>query len=75
MDDELASTLEEVETIFSRPKRNISVEIIFIQAKSSESYDRGEILKFIDGVEDFVSTRCLLPQGTFYESVKASMTI
>lgn len=71
VDDELASTLEEVKAIFSRPKRNISVEIIFIQAKSSESYDRGEILKFTDGVEDFVSTRCLLPQGAFLHECKS----
>ena len=46
IDEELATTLDEVEKIFSRPKRNIPVDIIFLQAKTSETYDLGEILKF-----------------------------
>ena len=70
IDDELASTIDEVEAIFLRPKKNISVEIIFTQAKSSENYDRGEILKFTDAVEDFISTRYQLPQGSFLQSCR-----
>lgn len=70
IDDELATTIDEVRNIFNRPKRNISVEILFIQAKTSEYFDRGEILKFIDGVEDFVATVSSLPHGPFLQEAK-----
>lgn len=36
IDDELATTLEEVKSIFSRPKKTVSVNIVFTQAKTSE---------------------------------------
>ncbi len=70
IDDELATTLEEVQEIFLRRKKSISVDIIFIQAKTSENYDRGEILKFSDGVKDFVAPISYLPQGEFLKDAK-----
>lgn len=70
VDEELATTLDEVEKIFSRPKRNISVDVIFIQSKTSESYDLGEILKFSNGVEDFIEKVSTLPHGDFLKSAK-----
>lgn len=65
VDDELATTIDEVKDIFSRRKKSISVDIVFVQSKTSENYDRGEILKFSDGVEDFISSSSNLPQGQF----------
>lgn len=70
VDDELATTLDEVQGIFSRHKKNISVDIIFIQSKTSEKYDRGEILKFTNGVEDFIDVDSVLPQGPFIADSK-----
>lgn len=70
IDDELASTLEEVKSIFSRPKKSISVNIIFTQAKTSEHYDMGEILKFSNGIEDFIAKESTLPQGEFLKEAK-----
>ena len=65
IDDELATTLDEVQDIFSRRKKSLSVDMVFIQAKTSENYDRGEILKFSEGVDDFVAPISTLPQGQF----------
>ncbi len=70
IDGELVTTYEEALTVFDRHKRNMDVDIYFIQAKTSESYDRGEILKFGDGVEDFLREKSSLPQGEFIISQK-----
>lgn len=63
IDGEIATTYDEAEDLIKRPKQSISVDIFFIQAKSSDSYERGEILKFGDGVKDFIQDRPLLPHG------------
>lgn len=67
IDGEIATTVDEAITILRRPKRNFPVDIYFIQSKTSDSYDRGEILKFGDGVCDFVSDT---PQGDFIKQQK-----
>ncbi len=71
IDGEIATTVQEAEDILRRPKRNVPVDIYFIQSKTSDSYDRGEILKFGDGVCDFVSDNPQLPQGDFIKQQKA----
>ena len=63
IDGELATTEEEAKDLFKKPKRNIDVQIIFIQSKRSESFDRGEILKFGDGVYNFLQDNSALPQS------------
>jgi AIPR protein len=70
IDGELATTPDEAESIFKRPKKNIIVDIIFVQSKRSEKFDRGEILKFGDGVSDFLSSSPNLPQGEFIQNSK-----
>jgi hypothetical protein len=70
VDGELVTTPDEVDAIFKRPKKNVLVDIIFIQAKRSEKFDRGEILKFGDGVLDFLSESSNLPQGEFIQNSK-----
>ncbi|HAM16618.1 MAG TPA: hypothetical protein DCP91_12340 [Eggerthellaceae bacterium] len=65
IDGELATTPDEADELLSRPKTRIPVEIHFILSKTSESYKRGEILKFGNGIIDFVSENPKLPQGDF----------
>ena len=65
IDGEVVSSVDEAIDIFKRPKRNIPVIIYFMQSKSGDSYDRGEILKFGNGVVDFVAEQSELPQGDF----------
>lgn len=71
IDGEIATTVSDAEVILKRPKRNFSVDIYFIQSKTSDSYDRGEILKFGDGVCDFLSDAPELPQGDFIQQQRA----
>ena len=71
IDGEVATTASEAESILTRPKRNFPVDIYFIQSKTRDSYDRGEILKFGDGVCDFVSDTPQLPQGDFIKQQRA----
>ena len=70
IDGELVFTIDEARKIFSGHKKNIEVEIVFVQSKTSDSYDRGEILKFGDGVVDFTSDTPRLPQGEFIKNAK-----
>lgn len=70
IDDELIATYEEAEKVFKKPKNNIKVDLVFIQSKRSEKFDRGDILKFGDGVSDFLSDSPNLPQGDFIRNSK-----
>ena len=70
IDGELISTVEEAKKIFTSHKKNLEAEIVFVQSKTSDSYDRGEILKFGDGVVDFTSDAPTLPQGEFLKNAK-----
>lgn len=65
IDNEIVTTKMEAEAVLSRPKKNIPVSIYFIQSKTSDNYDKGEILKFGQGVSDFISIVPQLPQGDF----------
>jgi AIPR protein len=60
-DGELVTTEEEVNLIFESHKRNIEVDFIFIQSKTSEKFEKKEITNFGDGVYDFLSEDPVLP--------------
>ena len=70
IDGELITTLMEAKEILKRPKRNIPVMIYFMQSKSGDTYDKGEILKFGQGVNDFIAENSELPQGDFISNQK-----
>ena len=65
IDGEPVTTINEAQDIFNRPKRNISVTIYLMQSKTSESFDKGEILKFGQGAVDLVTDHSELPQSDF----------
>lgn len=70
IDGEIVTTLMEAKEILRRPKRTIPVTIYFIQSKSGDTYDKGEILKFGQGVSDFIAEKSELPQGDFVQKQK-----
>ena len=70
IDGELITTSEEASNVFSKPKKNIEVEVCFVQSKTSENFDRGEILKFGDGVFDFLQEKSNLPFCDFILNCK-----
>lgn len=70
VDDELITTIDEIKKVFSTPKKNIPINILFVQSKTSDSYNLGEVYKFCNGVEDFLSQSPKLPHGDFLLSAR-----
>ncbi len=60
-DGELVTTEEEINSIFESHKRNLEVEFIFIQSKTSEKFKKKEITNFGDGVYDFLNEEPSFP--------------
>ena len=60
-DGELIRTEEEITFIFDSHKRNIEIDFIFIQSKTSEKFEKKEITSFGDGVYDFLSEKPAYP--------------
>ncbi len=60
-DGELVTTEEEINSIFESHKRNVEIEFIFIQSKTSEKFEKKEITNFGDGIYDFLSEEPSFP--------------
>jgi len=60
-DGELVTTEEEINCIFESHKRNVEIDFIFIQSKTSEKFEKKEITNFGDGVYDFLSEEPSFP--------------
>jgi AIPR protein len=54
IDEEIV--VSDAKTIFKKPRKNHDVEVVFIQAKSGESFDLGEFLKFEKSVLRFINS-------------------
>lgn len=55
IDEEVVTAKEEAEKIFSTPRRNHDVSIVFMQAKRSDGFDLGDFLKFKESILRFVT--------------------
>ncbi|MGJ0431207.1 AIPR family protein [Methylobacter sp.] len=53
INEEQIVSAEDAETIFAHERRNNDVEVVFVQAKTSEGYDLGDFLKFKESVLRF----------------------
>lgn len=51
IDEEIVTSVESAMEIFESDRRNHDVRFIAVQAKSGESYELGELLKFTSGME------------------------
>jgi cold shock CspA family protein len=56
----LIRSLEEIKDLIDIMQR-IDVEFIFIQSKSSEHFEKGELLKFTSGIKEFLSETQIQP--------------
>jgi hypothetical protein len=56
IDEELYISDEDATSIFNKERKNHDVEVVFIQAKRSESFDLGDFLKFKESVLRFVNS-------------------
>lgn len=55
IDEAVVTSAEDAQSIFATPRRNHDVDILFIQAKRSESFDLGDFLKFKEGILRFAT--------------------
>lgn len=55
VDEELLVSDEDAVSIFKSDRKNHDVEIVFIQAKRSDSFDLGDFLKFKESVQKFIN--------------------
>ncbi len=56
INEEICLSQEDAETVFSSEKKNNDVELVFVQAKTSESFGLGDLLKFKEGVLRFLQS-------------------
>lgn len=63
IDGELILVLDDAIKIFETHKTNFSVDIIFTQVKSGETFKKAEITNFNIGIKDFLSLDPCLPNG------------
>lgn len=70
-DGELITTSDEIESLFQSHKKSIEIDVVFIQSKTSEFFEKKEIISFGEGVFDFLSEESEFPQDdTLTESSK-----
>lgn len=56
IDEELIVSKEDAISLFKSERKNHDVDIIFVQAKRSDSFDLGDFLKFKESIIKFVSS-------------------
>jgi hypothetical protein len=55
IDETVTASVEDAQAIFAAPRRNHDVDVLFVQAKRSESFDLGDFLKFKEGILRFAT--------------------
>jgi len=55
IDETVTASVEDAQAIFAAQRRNHDVDVLFVQAKRSESFDLGEFLKFKEGILRFAT--------------------
>lgn len=56
VDEELLVSEEDATSVFKSDRKNHDVEIVFVQAKRSETFDLGDFLKFKESALKFINT-------------------
>ncbi len=72
VDEAVVSSVEDAKAIFSAPRRNHDVDVVFIQAKRTDGFDLGDFLKFKEGIIRFVNQN---PYGATDEVLKDAREI
>ena len=55
VDEVVTPSVEDAQAIFASQRRNHDVDIMFVQAKRSESFNLGDFLKFKEGILRFAT--------------------
>lgn len=70
IDEELIVSDEDTKSVFRSGRKNHDVDIVFIQAKRSESFDLGDFLKFKESVLRFVNADTYRVAGTVQQNAR-----
>lgn len=70
VDDSYVSSAEEVEEALKDRKRDADVTVVFTQAKTSESWSKGEINTFESAINDFLSEDASYPHSEFMKNAR-----
>lgn len=70
IDEAVCASEEDAELIFSAERRNHDVDVVFIQAKRSETFDLGDFLKFKESVLRFVNQDPYIVQNDVLANVR-----
>jgi hypothetical protein len=55
IDETVTASVEDAQSTFASQRRNHDVDVLFVQAKRSESFDLGDFLKFKEGILRFAT--------------------
>ncbi|WP_367086026.1 AIPR family protein [Pseudomonas sp. HOU2] len=70
VDDVYVSSVEEVDDVFNARRRDAEVTVIFVQAKTSESWSKSEINTFQSAILDFLSEDPEYPHSEYVNTCR-----
>ncbi len=75
VNEDLVQSKEDADVIFGKDRRNNDVDICFVQAKRSDSFDLGDFLKFKDSILRFLSQTPYLVTSSLQRDVRAAFDV
>lgn len=75
INEDLVQSSSDATAVFSKDRRNNDVEIAFLQAKRSESFDLGDFLKFKDAILRFLNETPYEVESDLQKDVRAAFDV
>lgn len=75
INEEHVISAEDAEAIFTHERRNNDVEVVFVQAKTSEGFDLGDFLKFKESVLRFFTQEPYNARSELQQDARAAFDI
>lgn len=75
INEEHIISADDAETLFAHERRNNDVEVVFVQAKTSESFDLGDFLKFKESVLRFFTQDPYCAKSHLQQDARAAFDV
>lgn len=75
INEEHVVSAEDAETLFAHERRNNDVEVVFVQAKTSESFDLGDFLKFKESTLRFFTQNPYLAASHLQQDAREAFDV
>jgi hypothetical protein len=75
VNEDLVQSKEDADVIFGKDRRNNDVDICFVQAKRSDSFDLGDFLKFKDSILRFLSQSPYVVASSLQNDVRGAFDV